>query len=52
VLFSISEYEKVSDILEAIETLNDVDLAAVLGFIQKKKIEAIIPSDFGTSLRL
>jgi PHD/YefM family antitoxin component YafN of YafNO toxin-antitoxin module len=52
VLFSISEYERVSDILEAIETCNDADLATILGFIQKKKLESILHIESGIAPKL
>lgn len=45
VLFSISEYEKVVEILEAFETLNDEEISNVLNFIRKEKNNSILRTD-------
>ncbi len=49
VLFSISEYERISDILEAIETLNESEVLALLTLIQKRNFMSAIPTDSGTT---
>jgi len=49
VLFSISEYERVSDILEAIETLNETEMQALLYLVQKRSFMSAIPADSGTT---
>ncbi len=46
VLFSISEYEKFSDILEEIESLDEDSKLAVLDFVRRKKAELLLPADF------
>lgn len=51
VLFSITEYEKIAEILEAFETLNDEEASHVLEFIQKKRTKEIIPIDNGLALK-
>ncbi len=49
VLFSISEYEKVSDILEEIETFDENALADVFEFVKRKKIELLIPTELSNT---
>lgn len=51
VLFSITEYEKIAEILEAFETLNDEEASHVLEFIQKERTKEIIPIDNGLALK-
>ena len=45
VLFSITEYEKVVEIMEAFELLNDDEISHVLTFIRNEKSNAIIRVD-------
>lgn len=45
VLFSISEYERVSEVLEAMESLNNSDLSAIVDFINNKKRIAFVTAD-------
>ncbi len=45
VLFSISEYERVSEVLEAMEVLNNNDLSAIVDFINNKKRNSFISAD-------
>ncbi len=49
VLFSISEYEKYSDILEELESLDEKSKLAVLDFVKRKKVELLLPTDFVSS---
>lgn len=51
VLFSIKEYEKVSDILEAFEALNEEEVSHVIEFIRKERTKVILPTDINQSLK-
>lgn len=51
-LFSISEYEKIAEILEAFELLNDDEISNVLTFIRNEKSNAIIRVDNLEALKL
>ena len=50
VLFSISEYERVSEVLEAMELLNNSDLTAIVDFINNKKRIAYSVVDASASI--
>jgi len=50
VLFSITEYEKIAEILEAFEALNEDEVSHVIEFIRKERTKEIIPGDVGLSL--
>ena len=50
VLFSISEYERVSEVLEAMESLNNSDLIAIVDFINNKKRISFSTADSSVSI--
>lgn len=50
VLFSISEYERVSEVLEAMESLNNSDLTVIVDFINNKKRISFATADSSASI--
>jgi PHD/YefM family antitoxin component YafN of YafNO toxin-antitoxin module len=51
VLFSIKEYDRISAILEAFDSLNEEEVSHVLEFIRKEKTKDIIPSLMDLSIK-
>jgi len=50
VLFSISEYERVSEVLEAMESQNNSDLTTIVDFINNKKRISFATADTSVSV--
>jgi hypothetical protein len=51
VLFSITEYEKIAEIQEAFEALNEDEITHVIDFVRKERTKAILLTDIGQSLK-